>query len=149
MAAVCVLTFTGWLGWQWSEARALQQQAADVRAEAGRLYTEATGRKAPPNLTRTVERQIKSGGETQADFVSLSALFFDGLKTIDNLSIETLRYNEARGSLTVKMIYPSFETAAQLEQVFAGGAGVFKSGSVRDQKGQLIGEGEFSFGGAR
>jgi len=149
LAAALLVSFFGWLGWQWADARAVNAQAADMRAETARIYTEATGRKAPPNIRRVIERQVKSGGETSADFVTLNALFFDGLKRVEKVYVESLRYNESRGALIVKMVYPSFETASQLEKVYAGGPAVFKPGSVRDQKGQLIGEVEFSMGAGR
>jgi len=44
------------------------------------------------------------------------------------------------------MVYPSFDTAAQLEQIFASSSATFQPGSVRDQNGKLIGEAEFSMG---
>ncbi len=149
LAATLLLSFFGWLGWQWADARAINAQATDMRAETSRIYTEATGRKAPPNLRRVIERQVKSGGDSSADFITLNALFFEGLKGIDKVYVESLRFNESRGALIVKMVYPSFETASQLEKVYTGGPAVFKPGSVRDQKGQLIGEVEFSMGGGR
>lgn len=148
VAAAVLIAFVGWLGWQWSEARAVQLQATEMRAEATRLYTEATGRPAGANMIRVVERSISSGGQQSSDFVTLSSLFFEGLKSVEDVSVESLRFNETRNALTVKMVYPSFETAAQLEQLFAGGPASFRPGSVRDQKGQLIGEGEFSMGGS-
>lgn len=149
LAAAILVAFMGWLGWQWSDARAVQLQATELRAEASRLYTDATGRPAGANMIRVVERSIASGGQQSSDFVTLSALFFEGLKKVENVSVESLRFNETRNALTVKMVYPSFETAAQLEQLFAGGPANFRPGSVRDQKGQLIGEGEFSMGAAQ
>ncbi len=145
-AAMILLAFMGWLGWQWADAQAKKAQATELRAEASRLYTDATGRPAGANMIRVVERAINSGGQQKSDFVTLTALFFEGLKKVDNVTVESLRFNEARGALTVKMVYPSFETAQKLEQLFAGGPGRFRPGSVRDQKGQLIGEGEFSMG---
>lgn len=149
LVASVLLALVGWLGWQWSDARATQQQATDIRAEASRLFTEATGRPAGANMIRVVERAVNGGGQQKSDFVTLSALFIDGLKQVDNVTVESLRYNETRGALTVKMIYPSFDTAQRLEQLFASGPAKFRAGSVRDQKGQLIGEGEFSMGDAQ
>lgn len=146
LAATVALSFMAWLGWQWADARAMNSQAAKIRAESGQLYTQATGKNAPPNLRRTVERQIKNGGGPKSDFVTLSALFFEGMKKVDKVYVESMRYNEARGALIVKMVYPSFETANQIETAFSGSAVNFLPGAVRDQKGQLVGEGEFRMG---
>lgn len=149
LAAAISLSCVAWLGWQWADARAMNAQAAQMRAESGQLYKQATGREAPPNLRRAVERQIKSGGGTKSDFVTLSAMFFEGMKKVDKVYVESMRYNEARGALIVKMIYPSFETANQIEKAFSGSSVQFQPGAVRDQKGQLVGEGEFTIGAGR
>lgn len=149
LAATIALTFVTWLGWQWADARAMTAQAEDMRTEAARIYTEATGQKAPPNFRRTIERKIKSGGETTSDFVTLTALFFEGIKSVDKVYVDSIRYNEARGALIVKMVYPGFDSANQVEQAFAGSAVTFKPGTVRDQKGELVGEGEFTMGAPR
>jgi len=146
LAATLALAFFTWIGWQWADGRAMNAQAADLRAETSRLYTEATGRPAPPNLRRTIERQIKSGGGPKSDFTTLSAVFFDGVKGIDKVYVESMRYNETRGALIVKMVYPSFETAGQLEQAFAAGPAQFQPGAVREQRGKLIGEGQLTMG---
>lgn len=149
LAATLALAFFTWLGWQWADARAMNAQASEMRAEAAKLYTEATGKKAPPNFRRTVERRIKSGGETTSDFVTLTALFFNGVKTVDQVYVDSMRYNEARGALIVKMVYPGFDSANELEVAFKNTPVNFKPGAVRDQKGQLVGEAELTMGAPR
>lgn len=146
LAATIALAFFTWMGWQWADARAMNAQASDMRAEAARLYIEATGKKAPPNFRRTVERRIKSGGETTSDFVTLTALFFEGVKKVDQVYVDSMRYNEARGALIVKMVYPGFDSANELEVAFKNTPVNFRAGAVRDQKGQLVGEAELTMG---
>lgn len=147
IAAALTIAGFSWLLWQGAQARAMQTQADTLIAEAGQLYADATGKPVPSNPASTILRQVRRGGETQADFMTLSAQFFNGLKEVDGVFVETLRYNEDRGQLTLKLIYPSFETAARLEQIFQSSNGDFKSGAVRDQNGELIGEGVFKIGG--
>jgi len=149
MAASLAFAFVAWLGWQWADARAMTAQADEIRAEAAQLYADATGLPAPPNFRRSIERKIKEGGETSSDFVTLTAMFFEGLKGADQVYVDSLRYNETRGALLVKMIYPGFESANQVETAFQGMPVTFKPGAVRDQKGQLVGEAEISMGPSR
>ncbi|NNE58597.1 MAG: hypothetical protein HKN36_10855 [Hellea sp.] len=147
VAASLAILGIAWLFWQGAEARAMHQQAANLKAESEQLYSEVTGKPAPPNLTIAINRLNRNGTAPQTDFKSLSASFFNGLKRIDGVLVDTLRYNENRGQLTLKLVYPSFDAATQLEQVFASSAGQFESGSVREQNGVLIGEGTFKMRG--
>ncbi len=147
LAAAIVIAGFSWLIWQGAQARAMQQQADQLNAEAAQLYADVTG-KTVPNPAATITREVRKGGKINADFMTLSSRFFNGLKQVDGVVVETLRYNEDRGQLTLKLIYPSFETAARLEQVFKADSSEFTSGAVREQNGELIGEGIFKLGGA-
>jgi len=146
LAAALAIAGFSWLVWQGAQARAMQQQADQLNAEAAQLYTDATG-KTSPNPAAAISREVRKGGQTSADFMTLSNRFFNGLKQVDGVFVESLRYNETRGQLTLKLVYPSFETAARLEQVFKTQSSEFTSGAVREQNGELIGEGVFKLGG--
>jgi len=146
IAAAFLIAGLTWLIWQGAEARAMNRQVAQLKTEAAELYTNATGKAAPVNPAITVAREIRRGGTKTADFMTMSTQFFAGLQKVDNISVETLRYNETRGQLTLKLSYPNFDAATQLEQIFASGAGNFEPGSVREQNGELIGDAVFTMG---
>ena len=147
LAALLAVSGLVWLGWQASQTRAMNQQTAELKTQAATLYTDATGKAAPNNPALAVTREVRSGGNPAVDFLSLSAHFFDGIKQVDGILIETIRYNDNKNQLNVKLIYPSFDSASQLEQIFSSGSGQFVSGAVREQNDTLIGEGVFTLGG--
>ena len=147
LAALLAISGLAWLGWQASETRAMNQQAAELKTQAAQLYSEATGKPAPENAALAVTRAIRTSGKAKADFLTLSAHFFEGVARVDGVIVETVRFNERKNQLNIKLVYPSFDSAASLEQVFSASPGKFESGAVREQNERLIGEGVFNLGG--
>jgi len=146
LAASLAVAGLAWLVWQGAQARSMNAQTAELKAEAVQLYSDATG-KTVDNPAISLTRELRRSGNAPSDFMTLSAGFFEGLKQIDGVYVETMRFNKDRNQLNLKIIYPDFNTATQLEQVFAGNGGQFQTGAVREQNGELIGEGTYTLGG--
>jgi len=122
------------------EARALRMQAAELKTQTAQIYTEATGQAAPANPALAATRALKSGGKDNLTFLRLSQTLFNGVDTIEGLSVEQLRFQEAREELQLRIIYPSFESASEFEAAIRSAGGQLTTGGVREQSGQFVGE---------
>ena len=123
-----------------AEARALKLQAADMKLQAAQIYSDATGQAAPNNPALAATRALKSGGQDTLAFLRLSQILFNSVEQIEGLSIEQLRYQDTRNELQLRLIYPSFESAGQLETAIRAAGGQLTTGGVREQSGQFVGE---------
>ncbi len=149
LAALLLVSGLVWLGWHGAEARAMNKQTEAIKLQTTEVYTQATGQSAPVNPALAVTRALRQKGSVSADFMDLSAAFNGGLAQVDGILIDSVRFNAQRSELDVKLIYPDFDSATALEQIFTGTSGNFQSGSVREQSGELIGEGKFTLGAAQ
>lgn len=140
IAALFLAALTAWLGLEWSQTSALNQQADLLRTETANLYKSATGRPAPTNPALEVTRAVKAGGQSQNSFLDLSRLLFTSVAKTDGIMIETLQYDSQKNQLSLRLIYPQFESAGALENAVKNGGGIFRSGGVREQRGRLIGD---------
>jgi len=123
-----------------AEARALKLQAADVKVQTAKIYSDATGQAAPSNPALAATRALKSGGKDNLAFLRLSQILFSGVEQIEGLSVEQLRFQDTNNELQLRLIYPSFESAGQLESAIRAAGGQLITGGVREQSGQFIGE---------
>lgn len=123
-----------------AEARALKLQAVDLKTQTAQLYTEATGQTAPSNPALAATRALKSGGKDNLVFLRLSQILFSGVHQIEGVTVEQLRYQDNRNELQLRLIYPSFESASQLEAAIRAAGGQLTTGGVREQSGQFVGE---------
>ena len=123
-----------------AEARALRLQAADLKTQTAQIYSEATGQAAPSNPALAATRMMKSGDKDNLAFLRLSQILFNGVEQIEGLSVEQLRYQDGKNELQLRLIYPSFESAGELENAIRATGGQLTTGGVREQSGQFIGE---------
>ena len=150
IAALVLITGLSWAGWQMAQTHAMNQQTDATRGQIAALYTEYTGDPAPANPALTVTRAVQSGGaNASGDFIGLSSILFNALPNIDGITVETLQYDAAKHELSVRFIYPQFESATALEKAVNDAGGVFRAGGVREQGGRLIGDAAISAGGAK
>jgi len=126
--------------WQGLEARSLKLQAADLKTRTAQLYSEATGQAAPANPALAATRALKTGGQDNFEFLRLSQILFNGVEKIDGLSVDQLRYQQARHELQLRLIYPSFESASDFEAAVQSAGGQLVTGGVREQSGEFVGE---------
>ncbi len=136
-----------WLLWHGAQIRGLQAQTDSIRAEMTEMYQTATGEAAPANLVAVVNRARRSGAGGQAGFSDLAQGLFAGLSQNSNVLIDTMRYDRGRDEIILRLIYPQFESAGQLEAAFGNLGYEFRSGAVREQGDQLIGEAVLAKGG--
>ena len=122
------------------EARALKHHAADLKTQTAQIYSDATGQAAPPNPALTATRALKSGGADTLAFLRLSQILFSGVDQVEGLSVEQLRYQDDKNTLQLRLIYPSFESAGELETAIRAAGGRLTTGGVREQSGRFVGE---------
>ena len=122
------------------EARALKLQAADLKTQTAQIYTEATGQAAPSNPALAATRALKSGGKDTLAFLRLSQILFSGVEQIEGVSVEQLRFQDSKTELQLRLVYPSFESAGELENAIRAAGGQLTTGGVREQSGRFVGE---------
>jgi len=147
-AAMLAVLGLSWGLYEGAQARALNQQAASYTAEAEQLYTQVTGKPAPSNVALAVTRAAKSQPNSGADVLTLSSQFFAAMATTEGIMIDVLQYDQDKQELALRLIYPGFESAGELERAAAALGGQFQAGGVREQGGELIGDAVFRLGGA-
>lgn len=147
-AAVLAVLGLSWGAYEGTKARALNAQATQYKTEANQLYTKATGKPAPANVALAVTRAAKGQPNSGADVLSLSSQLFAAIATTEGVMIDVLQYDQDKGELNLRLIYPSFESAGQLERAASASGGVFEAGGVREQGGDLIGDAIFRLGGS-
>lgn len=147
--AACLLAVlgVGALAWTGLSARAVNLQADELKAQTRQIYETATGERAPANPALTVTRANRDAGPVSADFMTLSALLFQAVEQTDNVLVDSVQYDQAQNRLTVRLIYPGFETASQLERTVSQLGGSFRTGGVREQGDQLVGDAVLTLGG--
>lgn len=153
LAALAALCGFSWLGYQASQARALSAQTDLIQTEMRQIYSEFTGKPAPRNPALAASRAVQSGLVEKAGFMDVTQVLFDALPQTDGIILESLRYDKAlnaNGSsgLSLRFIYPSFESATELESAITKVGGVLEAGGIREQGGQLIGDAVLRKGGA-
>lgn len=146
IAALLVITGFSWLTLQWAGARAVQKQTVSLKMQTAELYTQSTGQAAPANPALALTRAVKSSPKSGANFQTLLAELNTVLAETDNIAIQTLTFDEAKSQLSLRLIYPSFESAGALEQAANRSGTIFRAGGVREQNGELIGEAVFEIG---
>lgn len=139
-AALLAVTGIVWLGFLGVQNRATLNHAEFIKSETARMFTEFTGQSAPPNPALFVMRNVKGQSQEQADFLGLSKTLFQAIEKTDGVSIESLQFDETQNQLTVRLSYPRFESATELEQYVSSLGGEFQAGGIREQGGQLIGD---------
>ena len=146
-AVLLAVAGVSWLVWQGADIRAMNAQAEALKSEMNTLYTQTTGNAAPANLAAVVNRARADGQGTGQGFLDLSAALFNGLSSADGVMVDTLRYDNARGEIVLRLIYPDFESATALENTYRDSGYEFRSGAVREQGSDLIGEAVFTVEG--
>lgn len=146
IVALLAVSGAAWLGLTWTQARALSQQAASLRADTAQLYKNATGQDAPRNPARAVTRAVKSTPASSQGFLPLMQALNSALASTENIAIENISYAEAKAQLNLRFIYPNFDAASEIERAAADAGGTLRLGGVREQNGVLIGDAVFEMG---
>lgn len=147
-AAVFALAGLAWLSWEAVQSRAKMKQAEFIRGQMTQLYADYTGQAAPANPALAVTRAVKNKGGSSADVLSLSAVLFRAVETVPDVSVESLQFNAGQNQLTLRLIYPQFESATDFEAAVRAAGGTLRAGGVREQGGRLLGDAVLTLGGA-
>jgi len=140
LAAMVLVVGLAWLGLLYTQGRAVNLQADHMREEARQLYTAQTGRPAPSNPALAVTRAVKDNGTTSANFLTLSHTLFEAIESVEGITLDTLQFDASRNQLNVRLVYPQFESATELEAAVKTLGGIFRPGGVREQGGRLLGD---------
>lgn len=143
IAALFIACLVLGLGLRLADIRAKSAQADALNSEARMLYTQMTGQ-APPQPLSRLARQAGVSGASSTLFLSLSDQLFDTLSEHPDVSIERLSYDIEEAALRLRLIYPSFEAASEVEQSFATRGTTFVTGGVREQNGVFVGDANLS-----
>ena len=65
---------------------------------------------------------------------------------LDDVRVDQLRFNSDKGTLQLRLIYPSFDAAARVENAVSQAGGVLTTGGVREQNGAFVGEASLKMG---
>ncbi len=147
LAALAASALLALFVWNGIQDRAALAQAEDLRARTATEYLAATGDRAPTNPGRAAAQSLQSGPVQTAGFLDLSSVLFTGLAALDDIRVDQLRYNSANGTLQLRLIYPSFDAAARVENAVAQAGGQLTTGGVREQNGAFVGEATLGLGG--
>ncbi len=140
--AACLLVAS--LVFQAVQTRALNIQSADLKRQSAKIYSQASGKAAPSNPALAATRALKAGGGDRLVFLKLSDILFRGVENVAGVSVDQLRYQESNKALQLRLIYPSFESAAQFEDAIKSAGGHLVTGGVRDQSGEFVGDATLS-----
>ena len=143
LAASALLAVFVWSGVQ---DRAALAQAEELRAQTAAEYLAATGSRAPSNPGRAAAQSLQSGPVKMAGFLDLSTVLFAGLSDLDDIRVDQLRFNSESGTLQLRLIYPSFDAAARVENSVSRAGGQLTTGGVREQNGSFVGEATLRLG---
>jgi type II secretory pathway component PulL len=146
IAAMFLLAGTAWLALQMAEIRAAADQASALNAETAALYAKAAGKPAPANPALAVTRAVKSKPSLGADFLPLMAHLNQAIAQTQGVMVESIDFDEKSAELELRLIYPEFGSAAQMQRAAQSTGGTFSAGGVREQNGRLIGDGVFTLG---
>jgi hypothetical protein len=95
-----------------------------------------------------VTQAARQGQITPTQFLALSDISFRALQDFDDVSIERVSYQSNRDELQLRLVYPSFERADEVQRAMTEAGGQFIPGGVREQSGRFVGEAVLKLGGA-
>ena len=127
------------LGISVADARATAAQAEQLDAQARALYQQATGQAAPVNLA-SLARTSGAGPDVSGAFLDLSQILFAALSMQQNTKVERLSFEAGENALRLRLIYPDFNAAGDLETTVGMRGGRLATGGVREQNGRFIGD---------
>ena len=127
---------------RFAEARAWQQQAKADREASRQLYQQVTGQR-PNDVALALSRQLKAG-QGSTGFLDMSAILFQASEQVEDVEVDSIRYDQRQNQLQLTVRYPNFEAGAVLEQAVSAAGGQLTVGGIRERGDGLIGEASLS-----
>jgi type II secretory pathway component PulL len=143
LAASALLALFVWNGVQ---DRVALAQAQDLRTKTATEYSAVTGNRAPTNPGRVAAQSLSGAPTQEAGFLDLSSVLFTALSSLDDIRVDQLRFNAENGTFQLRLIYPSFDAAARVENAVRQAGGKLTTGDVREQNGVFVGEASLTMG---
>jgi type II secretory pathway component PulL len=148
LAGIAAALGLAFIFFETAQSHAIKAQADNIRAQTAAFYTQQTGQAAPSNPARAVTQAARQGQITPTQFLALSDISFRALQDFDDVSIERVSYQSNRDELQLRLVYPSFERADEVQRAMTEAGGQFIPGGVREQSGRFVGEAVLKLGGA-
>lgn len=147
-AAMAAIALIGMFFWSNISDRAKLAQAEDLKLKTAEDYRAVTGQNAPSKPGRTAAKAAQSGPKTTHGFLDLSAVLFAGMKELEDIQVDQIRYNANNNTLALRFLYPSFDASARAESAMRQAGGILQTGGVRERDGTFVGEATLSMGSA-
>ncbi len=147
LGVLAVIAAAAFLALIAAQTRALNLEAANIRDNTRSVYTSYTGDPAPANPALTVTRANKTPSGGDGNFLALSSLLFRSIEKTEGIMVDTLQFDKSENQINLRLIYPSFESATQLEQAVKTSGGNLQAGGVRELNGRLVGDAVLKLGG--
>ena len=144
LAAISALCVVSWFTAQIATSRSLSAKAIYIQEQTAQIYSQLTGRAAPPNPAAAALRQMQAGPERKAGFLGLSNILFGASRDMQGVTVEMVQYDNARDELVLRLAYPDFSSTADVERAVNDAGGIFIAGGVREQSGRYIGDATLS-----
>lgn len=141
-AALLAAAFVGWAVLVAAQSWALNHRADEMRAEADAVFGEAfpeEGRVVNAAMQmETRLRGLRSGGG--GAFLDLSAILSDSLQALEDVQLESVRFDSQNGELTARLLYDEFQDIERLKTEIARRGAALEEGASQQQGGGFAGE---------
>lgn len=141
-AALLAAAFAGWVLLTAAQGWALNNRAAGLRAEADAVF-----RRAFPEEGRIVNaamqmetrlRGLRAGGG--GAFLDLSAILTGSLEELEDVRIESVRFDSQTGELAARLLYDEFQDIERLKAEVARRGAALEEGASQQQGEGFSGE---------
>ena len=143
-ATMAALSLVAMFVWSGISDRAKTAQAEALKTQTAEDYKSVTGQTAPRAPGRDAVKLTQTSGDNNYGFLDLSAVLFQGMKALDDIQVDQLRYNETERTLSLRFIYPNFGATSRLESAIQQAGGTLLTGGVRERDGAFVGEATLS-----
>lgn len=141
-AALLAAAFLGWTLLVAAQGWALNNRADDLRAEADALFRQTfpeEGRVVNAAMQmETRLRGLRAGGG--GAFLDLSAILTDSIEALEDVQLESVRFDSQNGELTARLLYDEFQDIERLKTEVARRGAALEEGASQQQGDGFAGE---------
>ena len=132
-------TTFAWLSALALENRALGQLTDQMTSASRSIYTTAFPNEPVP---RNIMQAVRSpdGAQGSVEFRSASAVLYSGVEAIGSPGIQSLRYDEAGGTMRARITFQNFGDEQRLKEHIENAGVIVQIGEMRQQAGRVTGE---------
>lgn len=122
-------------------------EAMAFKSEAGSLKASITNemKRSFPELKRVVNpraqlKTLTNGNGQASDFLQLSGLLSAGVREVDGISLDSLRYDARRSEMQASIVYENYEQLTKFKSAIESLGGVMREGGSRQIGNRRAGE---------